>query len=215
MKKILLALAVITVIMLIVTPANATLQTIGTATYGGSNYKLIYDTDDQLTWLDYSKGSLGYQPTVDWAASLNNPGELTINLDSGYTASWGSEQWRLPEVTGWWFNTAQYEFYGSEMKDLYYDELGNVLDDVSVDSGPFDNLFAGIYNGSFYWLDPAYAIGVTYAPEFNFYDGRLGYLTVSTNGGTYGMAVISGAVVPEPGTLAILGLGILALRRKK
>jgi hypothetical protein len=34
-----------------VNPANATLITIGTATYGASDYKLIYDVEDQTTWL--------------------------------------------------------------------------------------------------------------------------------------------------------------------
>ena len=199
--------------------ANAALLDIGTATYGGNDYNLIYDTDDQLTWLDYSQGFLGYGPTVDWAASLNDPGELTINLDPGYIALWGAEQWRLPQISGWWTNSSVHQFYfdTSEMYGLYYDELGNVLNDPSINLGPFQNIIAGVWRQSFYWIEPTFDTGVTYKPAMDWDDGSLwGTMTVSTNGGTYGMAVISGAVVvPEPTSIVLLAIGGLLVRRRK
>lgn len=217
MKKKLFA---VLILFSIAAVANATLQTIGTATYDGTDYKLIYDVEDQLTWLDYSRpGVEGYAGSVAWAASLNNPGELTINLDSGYTGLWDSSQWQLPQMGGYsnYFGNVYY-FAESTIYDLYYNELGNIANDPSINTGPFDNFVADLTWTSWYWLEPTFDSGITYKPAFSFKTGLLAAgngATVSVNGGIYAMAVISGAVVPEPTTLAILGLGILALRRKK
>jgi hypothetical protein len=191
--------------------ANAELLNIGTATYSGSEYDLIYDTDDELTWLDYSRpGTDYYSGSVAWAASLNNPGVLDVNLDSGYTALWGSNQWRLPEVTGYQhFSGPVLET--SEIQDLYYDELGNIANDPSINISPFENIVQ-----AYYWSEPTWDMGPTYRPAFNFSNGQLTYTTVSVNGGIYAMAVISGSVVPEPATLGLLGLvsgGIYFTRR--
>jgi len=75
--------------------SHATLTTIGTASYGGSEYNLIYDDDLSITWLDYvhSPGDLAYQ--LSWAATLNGSGVLTYTLNAGVTTSW-TEDWRLP-----------------------------------------------------------------------------------------------------------------------
>ncbi|MBN1834048.1 MAG: hypothetical protein JW896_18255 [Deltaproteobacteria bacterium] len=35
--------------------SSATLSTIGTATYNGADYKLIYENDQGLVWLDYTR----------------------------------------------------------------------------------------------------------------------------------------------------------------
>jgi hypothetical protein len=71
-------------------PAGATLSTIGTATYNGTNYYLIYDDNPSgpIVWFDYTNyPNTAPQSTwpnqVDWASSLNNPGVLTYNLLPG------------------------------------------------------------------------------------------------------------------------------------
>jgi hypothetical protein len=47
--------------------ASAALTRIGTATYGGSDYNLIYEEDQGLVWLDYTKGGDTWQGQADWA----------------------------------------------------------------------------------------------------------------------------------------------------
>jgi len=82
--------------------ADAALTTIGTATYGGSDYKLIWDDDNNgnsVIWLDYTNfphtgGWWGTQ--IDWAAGL---GSVLTNISTpGYTVNFYEADWRLPEV---------------------------------------------------------------------------------------------------------------------
>ena len=196
--------------------APAALQTIGTATYGGSDYKLIYDDHTQLTWLDYSIPATGaYAGALAWAEGLNDPGVVTVTLDAGYSASWGASQWRLPESEGnyGYFGSEQY-ITSTEFEHVYYDELGNILNDPSVDTGLFDYIVVNTQSSSYYYTKPNFST-VTYIPAFNFYNGTQVFVTNSVNGGIYAMAVIEGAVVPEPATLGLLALGGLALLRKR
>jgi hypothetical protein len=69
--------------------AQATLITIGSASYMGLDYKLIYDDDDTgyggggLVWLDYTRSRDIWQNQVNWASGLGS--SLTVTLDPGYT----------------------------------------------------------------------------------------------------------------------------------
>ena len=64
-KKLLTGLFLVGVVVATtVNPANATLVTIGTATYVGNNYQLIYDIEDQITWLDYSNSGATFPESV-------------------------------------------------------------------------------------------------------------------------------------------------------
>ena len=67
--------------------AKATLTTIGTATYGGQNYNLIYEDNQHLVWLDYTHVYAYWDNQMSWAAGLNNPGVLTYNLNPGVSIS--------------------------------------------------------------------------------------------------------------------------------
>ena len=197
--------------------ANASLVTIGTATYGSNDYKLIYDTDDQLTWLDYSYSgnAATYSGSLTWATGLNSAGVLTINLDEGYSASWDSTEWRLAGNVDGYFSANPRYIYSSEMEGLYYDELGNVLNDTSLNFGDFENLLASYYHMSAD-ADLTVQIGLSWSPRFNFSNGVQEFGSSSVNGGIYAMAVHPGAVVvPEPATLLLLALGGLILRRKR
>ena len=133
MKKI---LGIILALYLICTSgmAEATLTTIGTATYGGSDYKLIWDNDNNgnsVIWLDYTNADLPWQDQVDWATGLDS--SLTYNIDPLYSISWDDSTWRLPATVDgpyvWGYDgttTAGYNITSSEMGHLYYTELGNL-----------------------------------------------------------------------------------------
>jgi hypothetical protein len=100
MKKNLLAGLVTGVMMLGMSAvAQANLTTIGTATYSGSDYNLIWDNDNNgksVVWLDYSNGPDHQPAQTAWASGLNGSGVLAYNLNEGYSVDFGTNAWRLP-----------------------------------------------------------------------------------------------------------------------
>jgi hypothetical protein len=113
--------------------ANATLTIIGTATYNGSVYNIIYDDNPSgsVVWLDYSNPANTWQNQATWARSLNDTGIITYNLLPVYSVNW-SGSWQLPttvdgpDVIGYNGNTsAGYNITSSQMGYLYYIQLGN------------------------------------------------------------------------------------------
>ena len=221
--------------------ANATLTTIGTASYGSSNYKLIYDADSPfgpITWLDYTNDPLNWQGQMAWVAGLNGSEVITYNLNPGVIMNW-SGGWRLPAtVDGVWeygcdgTTTAGYNITSSEMGHLYYTELRNIgqyaTDGTYLHpgwglqkTGDFDNLVA-----AWYWSGTEYAEGasVHFGPDFAwFLDMRIdvGFQNTLTkiDHGLRGLAVRPGQVVPLPGAVWLLGSGLTGLvalgRRRK
>ena len=122
--------------------SSATLNKIGTATYNGSDYNLIYEDDQKLTWLDYPTGVDTWQNQVDWAAGLNLPGVLTYNLNPGISPSWAGD-WRLPSSganPGWGYNQTK-----SEMGHLYYISIGGTPGGPLGNPAPFNNLLLGSF----------------------------------------------------------------------
>ena len=202
--------------------ANAALTTIGTATYGGSDYKLIWDNDNNgksVVWLDYTNTASDWSPQMNWAAGLDQ--NLTYNLNPGYSVTWDDTAWRLPDadVSG---DIAGYYKTGSEMGHLFYTELGldgssGYILPVELNASEFDNLL-GYEN--FYWSATEYPGYSTSALDFRMYNGYQGsHFKASTHSDGCGLAVRSGQVsaVPVPGAIWLLGsglLGLIGIRRK-
>lgn len=215
--------------------ARAALTTIGTATYNGSDYKLIWDDNNNgnsLIWLDYTNGpdTLPNQ-MYSWARYLD--GALTYHIDPTYTVTWDDSAWRLPTTAGG--NTYDsvptsydgstvkgYNITSSEMGHLYYAELGNLGQyDTSgnpqsgyglTNTGDFDHLVAGTYFSSTGY--PKWASAVW---EFDMSDGNqlIGYTQTYNYHpiSQYALAVRGGevavpATVPVPKSAALLFIGI-------
>ncbi len=144
--------------------AQGGLITIGTATYSGSNYNLIWDDDNNgnsVVWLDYTNRVRNWTNQNAWASGLN--GVLTYNIDPGYAITWAADDWRLPTTVDgqfeWGYDgttTAGYNITTSEMGHLFYTELGNFgYYDTSgnfrsgnyglLNTGDFQNLESSIY----------------------------------------------------------------------
>jgi hypothetical protein len=171
--------------------ASAGLMTIGTATYGGNEYKLIYEDDVRLVWLDYTKDYDDWQAQVNWAAGFNAGGVLTYKWNPGVSVTWGGD-WRLPSTVdgvavygyegdpnkdGVYNYTYGYNLANSEMGHLYYTSLGNLgyvaTNGTNPQSGwglkntsPFSNLQA-----DFYWSGTEYSPNPGLAWYFLFHGG--------------------------------------------
>lgn len=227
MKKI--VLCGILLLMLMTGMAHAALTTIGTATYNGQDYNLIWDDNNNgnsVVWLDYPNLQTDWDSQVAWAASLNGSGVLTYNIDSAYTVEWGVNSWRLPssynssgpssvfsyDGTG----DAGYNFTSCEMGHLFHTELGNLgAYDTSgrpqsgyglTKTGDFENLIEGIY-----WSGTPYGGYYYYAWCFALDRGYQG--AGLKEAGMYGLAVRSGQVsaIPVPSTFLLLGFGLCGL----
>lgn len=184
--------------------AQATLILNGQGTSAYGTYNLIYDTDLNITWYDYTTTGIDrrwvYQN--DWANNLT--------VDASGTAYSG---WRLPIVSGCYYYNCKNT--SGEMAHLYYVELGNVLGGPLTNSGPFQNLDAINY-----WSGTERLYGYKYT--FNFSDGVLGDGYAGGQFWAYNnsMAVHPGNVsglsgvrapapaVPEPEMLPLFGTGL-------
>ncbi len=233
MRKLFLYVAMVLLMMTGI--AQATLTTIGMATYddgsGAKDYNLIWDDDNNgrsLVWLDYTNAENTWQAQRDWASSLDTA--LSVTLNAGVSVTWDSS-WRLPNTVdgelkegykgpdenGNYDYTYGYNLSNSEMGHLYYEELGNLgWRDTNgnnfqpgwglKNTGDFKNLIA-----SWYWSDTEYAYNPSYAWYFYmFYGGQIADYKTDTR---KGLAVRSGQVsvssVPVPGAIILLSAGLL------
>lgn len=213
---------------------HATLVNIGTATYNGSDYKLIWDDDNNgnsVIWLDYINPGTGWTwlDQTAWAAGLAP--QLSYNLYGKYSISWLSD-WRLGSTTDGEYvmgtdgtTTAGYNITSSEMGHLFYDELGNTAvigpttpdSTPPIDNGIFDNLV-----GNWFWSGTEKGDNPEYAWYFAMHSGQQTLRQKDFFGG--GLAIRTGEVtvnpVPEPTTALLFsigatGIGIIRKRKNK
>ncbi len=158
------------------------------------NNQAVYDDVAKLTWLQDANAN---GAAMNWSTAMAWADGLIIG---------GVDDWRLP---GGPMVTSGYDQTASEMGNLYYNVLGGVAEaGISAPYNANYNLFQNIQSGC-YWSGVAFA--ADYAWVFGFNIGRQDFGAKYSS--LFAWAVRSGDVggnlVPAPGTLALLGAGLL------
>lgn len=176
---------------------------------------LIYDTVLDISWLKDANNAKtsGYDADgkMNWSAANSWAANLTY---AGYN------DWRLPTALNYDGSAPCYLYYcsGSEMGHLFYVDLGvhafaSILSSVDADLTKFSNV-----QSYFYWTGFQSVRDQGYAWLFANQSGGQG--VNNENFEFYAWAVRDGdvasvATIPEPGTLALLGLALTGLAVSK
>ncbi|MBU1196816.1 MAG: DUF1566 domain-containing protein [Proteobacteria bacterium] len=207
------------------TQSQAALSNIGTVNYTGvGTYNLIYDSDQELIWLDYTHERVDWEGQVTWSNSLNTASVLTYSIFSEYSVTWEGD-WRLPAAIDERFvsgndgtTSGGYGITSSEMGYLFHVSLGNLSfigpdgleqeDSGLKDKDPFVNL-----TGGGYWSGTEYEYATNLDGAWNFYFG-VGYQGLTQIAvGHYGIAVRSAevSIVPLPSSISFLIIGLIGI----
>lgn len=184
--------------------AQAALTTIGTATYQGEDYNLIYndfsrDGGGSVIWLDYTNDAVGLSDQRAWASILND--ELAIHINPGYTLEWRATDWSLPYTEG---SGVGLDKTDSDFGHLFYTELGNTQG--LVNTGPFENLTGTTYYWSGNYINNQYWY-------FDVTNGMQYSISHPNDIQCYGIARLDAEVTPTPvpGAIWLMGSGIFGL----
>jgi len=189
MKRIFMSAVMMVMLLGLSVQAHASLQNLGLDRQGNS---LIYDTDLDITWYDFTRSSTRWQNQVDWA------GALSVEFGGNVY-----DDWRLP-VTNHCYG---YYCSGSEMWHLYSTELGNQAGGPLTRTGEFRNLRP--YQ---YWTGINYGSETNTAWEANLSNGHMDPANKSVS--LYAIAVRDGKAVvaaPEPVSSMLFVVGGIAL----
>ncbi len=187
-----LSSVVLLMVLVFSVQAHAALDLIGQGTSAHGTYNLIYDTDLNITWYDYSNAPDTWFNQGEWASAL------TVNIGGNIY-----DDWSLPVSATCRFSDCT----GSNMGHLFYTELGNSAGGPISSTGDFQNIIA-----TRYWSGTESSLN--WAWRFDFSDGNQNNQGAFSN--LYALAVMDGmAVAPEPvsSTLFVIGSVTLGLRR--
>ena len=184
MKKTILISLIIGMTLMFSVQTDAALQLLGTDSLGN---RLIYDTDFDITWYDYTNAVTSRSGQYYWAANLS------VTFGSNTYDDWRLPSDRTPAGQPLCQGT---NCTGSELGHLFYTELGNSADTTAPYEGlQYTGYFQNLQNDT-YWL--CCEVGTVSLGESSAFTLSTGYQGLYI-GSQFGIAVRDGlAVVPEP-----------------